>query len=447
MVRRAGGPGAAGEAPGGAARRRRGRRSGALSATATAGGNPPATGGEALRAALSLEEWIRAREYRGYDPHDLLASPLVRALTLGNRWLAVAWTQLGKRSPLQLRPLLGVPRTENPKTLALCLAAELRLAAATGERAPRERAAALVRRLAAARGADGGWGYPFPWANRSFLAPAGTGSAVVSAFVGHALLDAAERLDPEGAAGPAATERLIPGEAAALAAAAGDFVRARLRRVAGPEGTFAFSYTPLDTRVVHNASVLAASLLARLAARGEAPDAAAAALAAARFTAAAQAADGSWRYGAAGRDGWVDSFHTGYTLIALREIGLRLGTAELEPAVRRGLEYWHRTFLGGPAVRFHPGSDYPIDMHAVAQAILTLLAFQAELPDATRAATRLARWSVREMRAGSGHYYYLKGRAVTNRLPYMRWVQAWVLRALSELAVVEAGAPAVGAGA
>lgn len=382
---------------------------------------------------MSLEAWIRRRDYRGYDPHDLLASPLVRGLTLGSRWLAVAWTQLGKRSPIQLRPLLGVPRTENPKTLALCLEADLRLAAATGDPAPRERAAALVERLGAARGAEGGWGYPFPWANRSFLAPAGTGSAVVSAFVGHALLDAAERLGSV--------------EAAALAAGAGDFVRTRLRRIAGPDGTFAFSYTPLDARVVHNASVLAASLLARLAVRGAAPGAEAEALAAARFTAAAQAADGSWRYGVARRDRWVDSFHTGYTLIALREIGARLGTAELEPAVRRGLAYWHRTFLGGPAVRFHPGSDYPIDMHAVAQAILTLLAFPAALPDATATAARLARWSMAEMRARSGHYYYLKGRAVTNRLPHMRWVQAWVLRALAELALVEAGAPATEAGA
>ncbi|MBX6366003.1 MAG: hypothetical protein IRZ00_19315 [Gemmatimonadetes bacterium] len=391
------------------------------------------TGGEALREALSLGAWIRRRDYRGYDPHDLLASPLVRRLTLGSRWLAVAWTQLGKRAPVQVRPLLGVPRTENSKTLALCLEAELRLAAVTADPASWDRAVELVERLRAARGADGGWGYPFPWANRSFLAPAGTGSAVVCAFVGHALLDAAERL---GSA-----------EAAALAVGAGEFVRTRLRRIAGPDGTFAFSYTPLDARVVHNASVLAASLLARLAARGDAPGAEAEALAAARFTAAAQAADGSWRYGVARRDGWVDSFHTGYTLIGLREIGARLGTAELEPAVRRGLEYWHRTFLRGPAVRTWPGSDYPIDMHAVAQAIRTLLAFRAELPDATGTAARLARWSMREMRGASGHYHYLKGRAVTNRSAYMRWVQAWVLRALAELAVVEAEVPAGEAGA
>src|SRR5690606_32942196 len=202
-----------------------------------------------------------------------------------------------------------------------------------------------------------------------------------------------------------------------------------------PDGTFCFSYTPLDRRGVHNASLLAASLLARLA-RLDGHDALADdALPAARFSARAQRPDGSWPYGLGARNGWVDSFHTGYVLVALRDIGAALGTDEFDDAIDRGLDYWKRAFLIGPAVGFHAGSPYPIDAHAVAHAILMLLELRDRDPEALVIAERLADWVVREMRDPAGHYHYLRTPRGTNRIPYMRWVQAWMLLALSELAL------------
>jgi hypothetical protein len=77
-------------------------------------------------------------------------------------------------------------------------------------------------------------------------------------------------------------------------------------------------------------------------------------------------------------------------------------------------------------------------MHAVAHAILTLLHFRARVPDARARAAALADWSLREMRAEDGSFHYLRHARTTNRLSYARWVQAWMLRALTELAVVDA---------
>lgn len=383
-------------------------------------------GGTWLQAALALDDWMRARDYAGHDPHDLLSSRLVRALTFGSRWLAVAWTQLGKRSRIDLRPLLGVRPARNAKGIGLVLASYVRLHAATGDGRFREDARRLVDWLATAvsPGWEGaGWGYPFPWANRDFHAPPGTPSSVVTAFVAHALLDAAEAFGWD--------------DARELARGGGTFVRRALNRIPGPDGTFCFSYTPLDRRGVHNASLLAASLLARLAASDGDGALAEDALFAARFSARAQRPDGSWPYGLGARNAWVDSFHTGYVLVALRDVGAALRTDEFDEAIDRGLAYWKRAFLTGPAVGFHPGSPYPIDAHAVAHAILMLLELTDRDPEARGIAERLADWLVREMRDPAGHYHYLKTRRGTNRLPYMRWVQAWVLRALSELAVVE----------
>ncbi|MBI4543562.1 MAG: hypothetical protein HY703_00010 [Gemmatimonadetes bacterium] len=383
-----------------------------------------------LTAALELDGWMREREYAGYDPHDLLSSRVVRFFAFRNRWLAVAWTQLGKHCPLQIRPLLGVPRSLNPKAVSLVLAAHLRLARATGEAAFRDSADRLADWLAA-RSTPGypgaGWGYPFPWANRDFFVPAGTPSSVVTAFAGHALLDAYERL-----ALPRAFE---------LARDAGNFLRLALKRLPGPEATFCFSYTPLDERAVHNANLLAASLLARLGARLGDGELAAEAMAAARFTVRAQKGDGSFPYGVARRDSWVDSFHTGYALVALYQIGAHLGTHEFEEALEGGIRYWRRAFFRPPAVGCRPGRAFPIDLHAVAHAVLALLQLRPYLPDAMAQAMHLADWSLSVMRDSRGFFYYKKHRLFRNRLVYMRWTQAWMLRALAEMVDLEAPAP------
>lgn len=370
-------------------------------------------------AARRLDRWIAERDFRGWDPYDALASPLLRAASLGTRAGGIAWTQLLRRSPLQLRGLLGVPRLELPKAVALVLEARLRLDpmdASTPE---------LVRRLERSASALGGWGYPFPWANRDALVPSGTPNAVVTAFVGHALL-AAEQ------AGAPVNEGVLD--------AAGAFIQGRLNRLPGVAGTFAFSYTPLDRRAVHNASVLAAALLARLGARFRRAEWTRDARAALRFTAAAQRSDGSWPYGTTARNGWVDSFHTGYVLVALDEAGHALGTNELGPAVERGLAYWESTFLVSPAIAHRPGRPYPVDMHAVAHAILTLLHFRERITDAVARAEALGAWAVAEMRGRDGAFGYLRYRGRTNRLRYLRWVQAWMLRALAELAAVQRAA-------
>jgi polysaccharide biosynthesis protein VpsJ len=383
-------------------------------------------GGPWLDAAEGLHAWMLARDYRGHDPHDFLASPLLGRLTFGSRWLGVAWIQLGKRSPGGVRRLLRVPALRNAKGVGLVVGACARLYTATGDARWRDEGQALVGWLAGNghRAAGGiGWGYPFAWANRDFHAPAGTPSSVATAFVGHALLDAAEAWGDE--------------QAVRLATEGALWLAGALNRIPGEPG-FAFSYTPVDRRVVHNASVLAASLLARVAARSDQVALAADALAAARFTAAAQGADGAWPYGLGRRNAWVDSFHTSYTLVALHAIGTLLGTPEFERGVQRGARYWLDTFLAGPAVTFYPGRRYPIDVHAVAHAILALRALRGYVPDAHARAQALGHWALDVMRDGDGSFYYQQSARGIDRARYMRWTQAWMLSALAELAAWEA---------
>lgn len=371
------------------------------------------------RAARHLLAWLEARAWRGHDPFDLLLSPWAAPLR-PFRWPSVAWIQMGRRLPWDVRGVLSVPPHENPKALALGVLGCLALDAA-GEPDARDVASTLLDRLLAAERPGGGWGYPFPWANRHFRVPAGTPSGVVTAFVTEALGAAAGRgVAPRDADADALPAAVVRGAA---------FVSGSLQRIATPHGPL-LSYTPLDRRGVHNASVLAAAVLARGASLpGGDPHWADEARSVARATLAAQGADGLWPYGTSRRDGFVDAYHTGYVLAALAEVDRRVGLDGAAQAVQGGYDAWRRAFLTGPAVGPAPGRPHPVDLHAVAMGILTLLDFGDR-----DGAHRLAGWALEHARRPDGAFVFVWTPRRRNPIAYLRWVQAWMFRALSALA-------------
>src|SRR5262249_35653986 len=88
----------------------------------------PENNGRAKEALLKLLAYCRANDWAGYDPYDALNSRLfIAAPFLNSRWPRLILTQALKRSPVNLRGLLAVPKTQNPKGLALCLSAVVKL--------------------------------------------------------------------------------------------------------------------------------------------------------------------------------------------------------------------------------------------------------------------------------------------------------------------------------
>jgi len=160
-------------------------------------------------------------------------------------------------------------------------------------------------------------------------------------------------------------------------------------------------------------------------------------LAAARFTARRQLADGSWPYGEAANDRWVDNFHTAFVLVALKRTGECLQTDEFDECILRGYRFWkERMFLADGTPKYYPESTFPIDVHSVAQAILTFLEFRNEDGEALDHAMRVAQWGIESFQDPRGYFYYQIRRRYSIRIPYMRWGQAWMQRALTELVQV-----------
>ncbi len=369
-----------------------------------------------------LEAYCRQREWAGFDPYDALNSSLfARTPFARSRVARLALTQLLKRSPVNLRPLLGIAPHQNPKALGLFLSFYARRAQA-GDETAAGHARTVARWLLELRSPGVSrwcWGYSFPWQMRTRLVPRYAPNLVCTTFAAHGLLDAYE-------AG-------LGNEYLAPAAGAGEYLARELYWEEG--GRAAFAYPLPDITVpIHNANLLGAALLCRLARVTGDSRFVEQALRAARYSVSKQRDDGSWAYGDGATQQWVDNFHTGFNLCALRSIAASLSTGEFDAALRRGYDFYRRHFFTphGEARYFHDRT-YPIDTHSVAQSLVTLRTFSDVDAEAGRLAESVLAWAMTHMWNPRGFFYYRVLRGLTIRTSYMRWSQAWMLLALGQL--------------
>jgi len=377
---------------------------------------------EFVQAEARLTAWLESAGFAGYDPYDALTSPLLRPAALLGRRPAAALVHVLRLCPINLRPLLGIHRRRYAKAIGVLLGTYARKYRLGHEPRHLQTMCELRRWLEehAIRSYGGlGWGYEFPWPNRSFFAPPGTPTVVNTSFVACAMLDAYQ----------------ATGDASYLANAqlAAEFVLRGLRRI-GSDDSFSFSYTPLDRRAVHNANLLGAALLARTYAETGDKECRRAAEGALRFTLERQCPDGSWPYGEAPNDRWVDGLHTGYVLCALADCIDSLNREDLLPALRRGYQYYaqHLIEADGTA-HYSDRSPYPLDAHTFAQAIITHLRLAFLDPALIERAAHIAARAVRLFQRSDGAMGYQINRRYAIRIPYIRWSLAWMQRALVEL--------------
>lgn len=381
---------------------------------------------ELERAYRSLSAWCAERRYAGHDPFDALNSRFFQATPLKNsRAARLVWTQLFKRSPVNLRGVAGVPAQKNSKGTALFALAQL-----SGWRREKTEAAEhearillsdlLAARIPNVRGAA--WGYNFDWQGRAFFAPVGTPTIVPTAFAARALLEASRDFQDE--------------EYLRVARSACDFILQDLNRTVETAEEICWSYSPLDRTRVFNASLLAAETLSVVGALTGEEELRELGLRGARYVVNHQRADGSWAYGADSYQSWADNFHTAFILTSLARIMKSHPAAhdEFMAATTRGLRFWReRFFLADGWPKYFHDRLYPADAHSAGAAIVALVELCEMDESALLHAERIALWAITHLRNARGFFYYQRRRFYTVRTPYMRWSQAWMLYALARL--------------
>ena len=372
---------------------------------------------------LELLAYCEANDWAGYDPYDALNTPIFATLpSLNSRLPRLVLTQALKRSPINIRRFLRIPSTQNPKAIALFLSAFLKLSR-IGMARTAELVAQMIERLIALRSQAVPywcWGYSFPWQTRTIVVPKGAPNLVCTTFVGNALLAAyAQRQDAR---------------CLSMAVSTAEYILDELYWTDG-KAIAGFSYPlPQLRHQVPNANFLGAAFLCRVYKHTNERNFLDPAVAVARCAAAMQHPDGSWDYGDGQSQRWIDNFHTGYNLCALHCIGRYAGTVEFESALRRGFEFYRAHFFRpDSAPRYFHNRTYPVDIHCVAQSIITLLALKDLNPSNVELARRVFQWAMKHMWDERGFFYYRVLRFHTNRIPYMRWAQAWMLLAMSAL--------------
>src|SRR5210317_1787435 len=105
---------------------------------------------------------------------------------------------------------------------------------------------------------------------------------------------------------------------------------------------------------------------------------------------------------------------------------------EWERQLQRAYRYWLDTFwLDNGCPKYYNNTLYPIDIHCSAQGIVTCLKLRKYDERSVPLSEKIADWAIKNMQDERGYFYYQKSRWYTNKIPYIRWSQAWMFYALS----------------
>jgi hypothetical protein len=384
---------------------------------------------ENIEQSLSkLIAYCESEGFKGYDPFDGLNSRVFQSIPYisGNRLFRLAWIQLFKRLPINLRPVSGIRKEYNPKALGLFLSGYCNLYRKMNKPEDLDKIRFFtgeLLKLVSAGYSGACWGYNFDWQAKAFYQPKNTPTVVATSFIGNALLDSYE----------------ITGDGHILMVARSscDFVLKDLNRTYDARGNFAFSYSPMDKTVVFNASLLGSRLLSRVYSYTKEKELLDEARKSVDFCCDCQKDDGSWSYGTLNHHQWIDNFHTGYNLMCIADYSKYSGENEYYDCLNRGFDFYINNFFTDNGIsRYYTNSIYPVDVHSPAQMVITLSKL-GKFNEYRQLLDKVMLWTINHMQSEKGYFYYQVNRYFTSRIPYMRWAQAWMFYAFTEYLLLD----------
>jgi len=379
-----------------------------------------------IESALTLlKNYCQNKNYKGWDLFDGLNSRILKHSPFyRSRTLRLSWIQFFKRSPVNFRRITLVPMGYNAKGLALFASGLI----SSGKMEEAESILEQLKGMKCSGYRSVSWGYNFDWQARAFYVPVGTPNMVTTVFVANAFLDFAEAKGK----GHGAWSNNKKNEEEYLDHAVGacEFILNELV-LFEDKNKLCFGYISGEGAIVHNVNMLGAELLARVYSHTKNPDYYEKSKKAMAYSLAALNEDYSWLYGELPHHKFIDNFHTGYNLVALKDWIDFTGEKNWEKELKNAYGYFLNTFwLENGCPKYYHNSLYPIDIHCSAQGIVTCLKLRDYDDQSIPMAKKIAQWAIENMQDKTGYFYYQKTRWYTNRTPYIRWSQAWMFYAL-----------------
>jgi hypothetical protein len=105
-------------------------------------------------------------------------------------------------------------------------------------------------------------------------------------------------------------------------------------------------------------------------------------------------------------------------------------------AIRKGAEfYFNEQFLGNGRSLWRIPKTFPVDIHNQSQGIATFSKLAHLNPRYLPFAVTIAKWTIHNMQHERGYFFYRNYPLYKIRISYMRWAQANMFYALSQLLI------------
>ena len=385
----------------------------------------------AQTVALGHACWLETYGETSWDPHDLWANPAGRcakAVYYRHRWLGlpVVAPLIALDTVLPGSRRLFWHRQRFAIADAHYAMGFYALAAKGPEWLPRANTfvEALVQERCAGE-KEYCWGYPFDWETCYGTWPADTPLITSTPYAYEAF--------------EAAYEATAEPRCLAVMKSIARFADTRIGTVEVAPSVMASAYTPYDSRRVVNASAYRGFLLATAGSRFGRLEWLAASRATLAFVLRSQRPDGSWLYAMDGRDAFVDNLHTCFVLKNLHKAWLALGDDDLRVAVDCGYDFYKSQLLDErglpvPFARAQRPSLSRRELYDYAEGIdLGFL-----LADVDREALSIVKILLTEVLdnwvLADSHFVTRETVFGRSTIPYHRWAQAQMFRALARAA-------------
>lgn len=369
----------------------------------------------------------KGKSYIGFSKFDALNSPFLNVLSMNNKWLRLLLIQSVMRCPFQIRSLLGVKKSRNPKGIALFARAYLFLFEMTGNKDYLEEAERLLLWLVENRSRGQKnlcWGYNFTWQSTILLQEKYEPNVVVTVFAAEAFIHAYR---------VTRNDRYLH-----FARQAANFILHDIPVLyeSCDERAIAYVLGDVDTVVLNN-NVLAGAFLIKLWHETKNDGLRDAAEKMFNYTVNRRTDYYAWFYTHPRGKSPIrhDNYHTGGILDGLGEYFEETGDERYMDVYWKGLEYYQtRLFQSDGAARWMNDKKFPYDIHGCAQGIITFTKAAKHKKEYQQCAERIADWTVGNLyRHKAKDFAYRQGRFGKWNYSLMRWCNGWMARALGEM--------------
>lgn len=373
--------------------------------------------------------WVKKEDYKGWDPYDALSGDIAKYIAKSNL-LKFLLIQFNLYSPVNFRPTFRIDKNISNKSIALFIQAYLNIFKLTGLEKFKQEALSLLGYLESKSLA----GYTdYCWSSHYYefigvkhvLEPSvpdivGTTSAINSFLLAYELTKEKRYLE--------------------IVCSAINFLIAELLEV-DTYGSH-FKYTPNEKeKIVFNVSALALSSLSKFMMYTKKREILNIVNATTAFLIKYQMENGAWPYSLYKEKNFfykqID-YHQGFILDGLL-LSLPFLANEnknnTHVSIKKGAQFYkNRQFAKEGFCYYRYPLKYPIDIHNQAQGIITFSNLSELDDNYLDFSKKILSWTINNMRSEEGYFYTHKWPCqITNKIPHMRWGQAWMMLAMATL--------------